>query len=128
MTEYIDREVLLAEIANMTIVSDDLYDYGIMAGVDAVKKKVAEAPAADVVERSSFEAVGQKYAQIQDKLIRGELASVVHASWEEHPQDTFATMHHCKKIRCTHCWHFLYYNYGDSKLYCPNCGADMRGE
>lgn len=39
-------------------------------------------PAIDVVERSSFEAVGNKYAQIQDKLIRGELVPVVHGRWE----------------------------------------------
>ena len=34
-------------------------------------------PAIDVVERSSFEAIADKYVQIQDKLIQGELVPVL---------------------------------------------------
>lgn len=67
MTEYIEREAVL-EITNR--VSDRMLSV-------SLGRKVVNLPAADVVERSSFEAVGQKYAQIQDKLIRGELVPVV---------------------------------------------------
>lgn len=50
MAEYIEREALLAELAKGTIISSDLYGMGIMAGADFAMKKIAEAPAADVVE------------------------------------------------------------------------------
>lgn len=50
MAEYIEREVLMAELAKGAITSSDLYGMGIMAGMDASMKKIAEAPAADVVE------------------------------------------------------------------------------
>ena len=48
MAEYIEREALLTELAKGTIISDDLYGMGIMAGVDAAMKKVVQQPAADV--------------------------------------------------------------------------------
>lgn len=57
-----------------------------------------------------------------------DAVEVVHGRWEEHPRDTYAKEHHCEKLRCTHCWHFFYHNYGDGKMYCPNCGAKMDGD
>ncbi len=52
MTEndLISRSALLEEISKCTIMPDDLYSMGIMAGVDAIKKKVENAPAVDAVE------------------------------------------------------------------------------
>lgn len=48
MSEYIEREALIAELAECTIISDDLYGMGIMAGIGAAMKKVSGVPAADV--------------------------------------------------------------------------------
>lgn len=48
MAEYIEREALLSELAKGTIITDDGYGMGIMAGMDFAMKKVAEVPAADV--------------------------------------------------------------------------------
>ena len=48
MSEYIEREALIAELAECTIISDDLYGMGIMAGIGASMKKVSGVPAADV--------------------------------------------------------------------------------
>lgn len=48
MAEYIEREALLTEIAKGTIITDDSYGMGIMAGVDAVSRMVMAQPAADV--------------------------------------------------------------------------------
>ena len=48
MAEYIEREALLTKIAKGTIITDDIYGMGIMAGVDAVTRMVLAQPAADV--------------------------------------------------------------------------------
>ena len=48
--------------------------------------------------------------------------------WEKWPADTFALEHGCIKLRCLACYHFYYHSAGDSKHFCPNCGADMRGK
>ena len=57
-----------------------------------------------------------------------DVAPLVHSRWEVHPKDTHASLMHLEKLRCTHCWHFFYHDYGDSKNYCPNCGSRMDGE
>ena len=48
MSEYIEREALIAELAECTIISDDLYGMGIMAGIGSAMKKVSGVPASDV--------------------------------------------------------------------------------
>ena len=102
MAEYIEREVLIAELAKCTIISDDLYCMGIMDGVDAAKKKVSEVQAADV-------------------------APVVHGRWEfDHVTETdrFAV------VKCSNCGHkaFEMAFYVRDGNYCPNCGARMDGD
>ena len=98
MAEYIEREALLAEIANMTIVPNDLYDYGIMAGIDAVKNKVAEAPAADVVP-------------------------VVHGRWiPKNSRNPFSWRY------CSECKHTVTAAQARVYAGCPMCLARMDGE
>ena len=48
MAEYIEREAYLAELAKGTIITDDSYGMGIMAGIDFAMKKASGQPAADV--------------------------------------------------------------------------------
>lgn len=48
--DLISRSALLEEISKCTIIPDDLYSMGIMAGVDAIKKKVENAPAVGAVD------------------------------------------------------------------------------
>lgn len=72
--------------------------------------------------------LSEAYSRIASRIIAADVVEVRRGRWEEHPQDTFAREHHCEKLRCTRCWHFFYHNYGDNKLYCPNCGARMDGD
>ncbi len=97
--DLISREVLRNELLKSTIITDDLYGMGIMAGMDAAIKKVNEAPAVDAVE-------------------------VVHAKWaykwdaEKDPKRLFV------RIVCSNC----NLHTGQKSNYCPNCGARMDGE
>jgi hypothetical protein len=76
----------------------------------------------DVVERSSFEAIGQKYAQIQDKLIRGELVELKRGRWIEHEWAEEENGLLISNFECSMC-HIWERKKSD---FCPNCGADMR--
>ena len=76
-------------------------------------------PAIDVVERSSFEAVADKYVQIQDKLIRGELVPVIHGRWEKFTLDTYDF---ALRLRCSMCQKVVY---EEEFKFCPYCGARM---
>lgn len=102
MAEYIEREALIAEFSKCTIIPDDLYDYGIMAGIDAGKKKVKDAPAADV-------------------------APVVHGRWEYYDfvstGDGLIPVYACSA--CQGCFDEEEFH---AQNYCPNCGARMDGE
>lgn len=48
--DLISRSALLEELSKGTIITDDLYGMGIMAGNDHAIKKIKEAPAVDAVE------------------------------------------------------------------------------
>lgn len=48
--DLISRSALLEEISKCTIRPNDLYEMGIMSGVDAIKKMVETAPAVDAVD------------------------------------------------------------------------------
>ena len=50
MKEYIEREALTAELAKGTIITDDIYGMGIMAGIDFALETARSIPSADVVE------------------------------------------------------------------------------
>jgi hypothetical protein len=50
MNDLISRSALLEELSKGTIVTDDLYGMGIMAGNDHAMKKIEAAPAVDAVE------------------------------------------------------------------------------
>ena len=111
MAEYIEREALLnrlkTKVKRITPIekSRDMFyhDSGVNGALTRAMLEAENAPAADVVP-------------------------VVRGRWEVHPKDTHASLKHLEKLRCTHCWHFFYHDCGDSKNYCPNCGARMEGE
>ena len=50
MNDLISRSALLEELSKGTIITDDLYGMGIMAGNDHAMKKIEAAPAVDAVE------------------------------------------------------------------------------
>lgn len=50
MNDLISRSALLEELSKGTIITDDLYGMGIMAGNDHAMKKIKAAPAVDAVE------------------------------------------------------------------------------
>lgn len=50
MDDLISRSTLLEELSKGTIITDDLYGMGIMAGNDHAMKKIKETPAVDAVE------------------------------------------------------------------------------
>lgn len=103
MSEHIEREALIAELAECTIISDDLYGMGIMAGIGAAMKKVSGVPAADV-------------------------APVRHGRWVEYENESDMGYHYCSE--CKH--QAFNYDEGDCNVeilsdYCPHCGARMDG-
>lgn len=94
----IDVDVLMEKL------QDAAAHKGLGAAIaDILIQFIETLPTLDVVERSSFEAIGQKYAQIQDKLIRGELVPVV---------------------RCKEC-KFRFRNNGHDKNGCPITDSDI---
>ena len=100
MDEYIEREALCVEIEKMAIVPEDLYDYGILAGVNAVREALGHIPDADV-------------------------APVVHGRWEIKTDD-----YDCEYAKCSACGEEFYDANEDTIditfNYCPNCGAHMK--
>ena len=96
MADYIEREALLTKIAKGTIITDNAYGMGIMAGVDAVTRMVLAQPAADV-------------------------APVVHGRWIR-TEDGDWECSNCKDsvVICV-CGKDV----TKKKQYCPNCGAKM---
>lgn len=51
MNDLISRSALLEELSKDTIITDDLYGMGIMAGNDHAMKKIEAAPAVDAVPK-----------------------------------------------------------------------------
>ena len=98
MAEYIEREALTAELAKGTIITDDIYGMGIMAGIDFALKTARSIPTADVVERK-----------------RGE--------WEWYDR-TLSQWYIERGYRCSACG----FEQEDETNFCPNCGAKMDGE
>ena len=99
MSDYIEREMLLEKTSHMTIRPEDIYDYGIMAGVDAVGKLIKDIPAADV-------------------------APVVHGRWEPVLEGVWnLPTPICVGWSCSLCGRYEQYK----EPYC-NCGARMDGE
>ena len=85
-----------------------------------VARTLEEMPAADVVERSSFEQVSQKYLKFQQKHLNGELVEVRHAKWTHEGGGYFP--------RCSICnrWSDVMQGTADFN-FCPHCGAKMDG-
>lgn len=107
MADYIKREDVLRCIG--TVGRDGEYDLGYWPHNVAFQEEIKELPAADVrpVVRGGWEDVHIDRPEIADLEV--------------------ATMF------CQNCnrWHNEVYQYGDPiefVNFCPNCGADMRGE
>lgn len=114
MAEYIERAELMKFPIRIDHYDKEHGNVNFVYGVETVLEYAKNIPAADVVERSSFEAVGNKYAQIQDKLIRGELVHVVHGRWI--PDGNTVCCSECKTMGSPQ-WKG-----------CPVCLARMDGE
>lgn len=93
----IDADVLMEEVLKGTIISDDLYGMGIMAGVDSFAKKLKAAPT----------------LTLDDLRPKGR--------WELADDGDGAVCSECGTDFCI----LVYATEGFH--FCPNCGADMRG-
>lgn len=115
MAEYIDREAAINKIMG-NIVHQDSHDVNLHnIGLRKAMSAIANLPAADVVE-------------------------VRHGRWEQveilHVEDLNEEDKNCILIASMFCpkckrYHNEVYLYGsptEMVRYCPNCGADMRGE
>ena len=103
MPEYIEREALRDELLNISIDISNLYNCGILEGLDRATKRLNEQPAADV-------------------------APVRHGRWEDKPNPQWRAY----DIRyCSACgWSIHKSKLRKADLnwaYCPNCGAIMDG-
>ena len=97
--EYIEREALRDELLNISIDISNLYNCGILEGLDRATKRLNEQPAADV-------------------------APVRHGRWINWGKsgtptyDNYGTCSVCHEGAEIHTEH---------RNYCPNCGAKMDG-
>lgn len=74
MAEYIEREAVLKVLRGKAVAK---YPSTYYMGLFAAANEVGEIPAADVVERSSFDAVAEKYAKYQSMDLDGTMVRVV---------------------------------------------------
>ncbi len=100
MAEYIEREALIQQMA-------DNFRQGVWDGCDRGEYQIAEntileAPAADVVERKR----GEWKVILDDYDCELMICSCCKAEFYDGDNDTIDHLHN----------------------FCPNCGADMRGE
>lgn len=99
MAEYIEREALLKSLT-----PDEENETCTLADVflGLIRKIVEEQPAADVVE-------------------------VRHGMWVEGAEHFTNGLY---EAECSECGNYIRWNEGNSGewYYCPNCGADMRGD
>ena len=100
MPEYIEREALRDELLNISIDISNLYNCGILEGLDRATKRLNEQPAADV-------------------------APVRHGRWINWGKsgtptyDNYGTCSECHEDAEIHTEH---------RNFCPNCGAKMGDE
>lgn len=97
MARYIDADALMEEVQKGTIIPDDLYGMGIMAGVDSFAKKLEAAPT----------------LTLDDLRPKGR--------WER-DENRNVCCGVCKK-KALEAKRGVWY----VPNFCPNCGADMRG-
>ena len=115
MTERIESEFNPCDVCEYTHCNNCI--------LHELAMKFVKQSAEDVVDRHSFDMVSQKYAQIQDKLIRGEFVPVVYGRWIEHKN--YHHGHYIDSVyECSVCERI------EPLIsdYCPNCGARMDGE
>lgn len=93
----IDADALMTEVLKGTIISDDLYGMGIMAGVDSFAKKLEAAP---TLTLDDLRPKGRWI--MKETMIRSPFAKNAYCS------------------ECNEETSFLH-------DFCPSCGADMRG-
>ena len=99
MAEYIEREALRDELLNISIDISNLYNCGILEGLDRATKRLNAQPAADVTP-------------------------VRHGRWDYYEESLCIRAH----ARCSVCnrpryEHYVFNNF----MYCPSCGAKMDG-
>ena len=96
----IDADVLMEEVLKGTIISDDLYGMGIMAGVDSFAKKLKAAPTLaldDLRPKGRWEVIEDYVSSLGYTVIDGYRCSL------------------CKEES------------REALDFCGHCGADMRG-
>lgn len=98
----IDADALMTEVLKGTIISDDLYGMGIMAGVDSFAKKLEAAPTLtldDLRPKGRWLTWSEKFPK--HNVEHGVSLGVFCSLCELHADNISG--------------------------FCPNCGADMRG-
>lgn len=98
MARYIDADKLKERLKIISVVADDWYGMGINRGLDRAETEIDMLPKADVVE-------------------------VKHDTWEKRTFIVFDNEikdgYHCSECNTT---------WDTATNYCPNCGANMRGD
>lgn len=98
----IDADALMVEVQKGTIISDDLYGIGIMAGVDSFAKKLEAAPT----------------LTLDDLRPKGRWA-------DKQNENVWCSVCRCHPLKDMDKDSVYYWKYEPD--FCPSCGADMRG-
>ena len=117
MNDLISRSALLEELQNGTIITDDLYGMGIIAGNDHAIKKIKEAPAVDA------ETVIKSLPYVKEALemAKQSLAPVRHGEWRIF-RDGCVLL-----AECSECGTVQSGIAAAQWDYCPMCGCRMDG-
>lgn len=111
MNDLISRSALLEELSIGTIITDDLYGMGIMAGNNHAVKKIKAAPAVDA------EKVCEQMGLVKEAMdmAKAYLRPVRHGRWIISSDGYYPYCWDCKARP----------KGGNMTKYCPNCGARM---
>lgn len=115
MSRLIDADALLIDMAKHTIVTDDLYGMGIMAGVDSAIKTIAKQPTIDAVPVVHGRWIHPEGYVVTNGFLCSECGNeeVSHRPIYPRPGGAFIADEHGN------------FFYPPDKKFCHNCGAKM---
>lgn len=122
---YIDKDKLIKELSTMyksPTSAEDFMTVGYDHAIADVVVTVHEQPTVDVVDKEQYDRLLENATIISEALNKYQTADVVErkrGKWKLNKDGNWA---------CPFCEFDPYHDNMKGMNYCPNCGADMRGE